>query len=89
MDIAAEIRARLDQLDEELTSALTYGPVEVPMAAVEAVLKLHEPVPLGTYLGDVPPLECLECVEAAGVSAAWPCATVKAIAKALGVDAAH
>jgi hypothetical protein len=58
-------------------------------AALLAVLELHQPVPLATFLGDEPPVECLECIEAAGASASWPCATVLAIVKALGVDAAH
>ncbi len=73
--------------DTAIRGAIGYEQDASLRTALLVVLNLHKPVPLGTHLGDDPPLECLECIEAAGASAAWPCPTVRGIATALGVEA--
>lgn len=75
-DLSETIRAKLAQLDEDLTGALTYGPVEAPMAALTAVLDLHE-----SRGGSAPYTWCGSC---RGDS--WPCRTVRALAEKLGVE---
>lgn len=95
-DLDAAIRARLGQLDEDLIPAIPYGPVEVPIAALTAVLDLHRQA--YALVWDVPrspsgeprlePHPWCVCQEHDGMTdeERWPCPTVRAIAEKLGVE---
>jgi hypothetical protein len=80
-DLDAAIRAKLDdpkQYDEN-----DSGPL---IAGLLAVLDLHNPVRQGA--GAKVWLECAHCQNAdwGGPNVDWPCETVEAIAKELGIE---
>jgi len=85
-DLAVQIRERLDRLDEDLTSAITYGPVEVPMVALHAVLELHTPTDDGSGLLTVCGVCCGPSESWERLALPWPCPTVRAVATALGIE---
>lgn len=83
-DLNARIQAKL----AEFESSAEYGNEGVLGMVIRVtrnVLDRHRPEPFATYLGDDPPLYCLECAHAYSQEA-WPCDTVKDIVNALGIE---
>ena len=69
--------------DSDLILSASAADVRKLLPAVEAVLALHHPFEWS--FGQGPVLSCQECADGmAGVEAEYPCATVRAIDKALG-----
>lgn len=61
------------------------GGMQDAASIVRAVLDLHRSEPVGTFLGEQPPLFCLECSRGYNEEA-WPCPTVREIARLLGIE---
>lgn len=82
-DLTAAIRERLDDMED---SALSIADLDHPcmalragIAALRAVLDLHDNTMAMTLYGEFTNYACSHCVKAS------PCDTVRAIAGALGV----
>lgn len=71
LDLIAEYRTSADADDY---------PVRFPLDALRAVVELHAPDDGAGYA------RCDGCLNAWGESAEWPCSTVQAIARELGVQ---
>lgn len=83
-DLNARIRAKL----AEFESSAEYGNESVLGMVIRVtrnVLDRHCPEPFATYLGDDPPVYCLECAYVYNQQE-WPCDTIKDVAMALGVE---
>lgn len=57
-------------------------------AGLLAVVDRHQPAPVATYLGETPPLFCIDCSHGRYDEVPWPCPELRVIAKGLGIEVA-
>lgn len=79
---AQQIRERVNPDEVEELEPFINGLIRALLAVVDG----HRPEPVGTFLGDVPPMLCIDCSAGRYDSVAWPCPELLAIAKALGIE---
>lgn len=83
-DLDTRIRVKLAEFENDME----YGnesALDMLLRVTYNVLDQHKAEPFGTYIGDEPPLFCLECSHGYGEQS-WPCPTVQDIADSLGID---
>lgn len=78
-DLRAAIQDRIDQPGDVYLETRAY------VAAIQAVIDLHEPKPAMRSFGDRRPC-CTACDDGRSVPV-WPCPTVTLVASAMGIPA--
>lgn len=65
---------------------LPPSPFDLMRRAILAVVGRHKSAPVGAYLGDEPPLICIECSYGRYDEVPWPCPELSGIAEKLGIE---